>query len=83
MTNRNYTKAMIKILCKYTSTHLFEMLHSSPRPLQCIPLYSTHQSTSYSVSRNVSAGKHVIILATETTSKWVTQGKGNYKRTQH
>jgi hypothetical protein len=78
MTNRNYTKAMTKILRKDTSTHLFEMLHSSlpPLPLQCILLYSPHKSRSYSVRRNASAGKHVIILATETTSKWVMKGKG-------
>ena len=52
-------------------------------PQQHIPLYSPHHSTSYSIHRNVSAGKRVIILATETASKWVTQGKGNYKRNQH
>jgi hypothetical protein len=74
------TKAMTKTLCKETSTHLFEMLHP---PQQCIPLYSLHQTTSYSVHSNVSAGKHVIILATETTLKWVTHGKVNYNRTQH
>jgi hypothetical protein len=46
MANRNYTKAMIKILCKYTSTHLFEMLHYSPTPYSVFPYIqpTSHQA---------------------------------------
>jgi hypothetical protein len=81
MTKRNYTKATTKILCKETSTHLFKLL-VHPTLTVCSP-YSCHQSTSYSVHRNIGAGKHVVIMATDTISKWVTQVKDNYNKTQH
>jgi hypothetical protein len=46
-----------------------------PSPYSVFPYIHPTTHTSYSVHRNVSAGKHVKIMATETTMKWVTQGK--------